>query len=399
MGSTYVLNKKSVLLKCSLYAWFLLTGGNAMSTQSAVPPPQKVKRTDITVGVFRCPLWSEQVRPDCWKAIEPFPERTPLTGYYDESNPEFVDWEIKYALEHGISFFWECWFREKGNENNPEVKATLDHWLEKGFFKSKYQSRIKFAILWENTNAIASGVGSESDLLDNLVPYWIKHYFSRPNYMKIGGKPLFMIYGFNDFIEDLGGVPKAKQAVSRMKEVCQKAGLKGLYLVAEYHGRLDADLNFLREIGFDAITSYHWPSFSGLMDKVPTEMSKIIELQCQCWEQLPKTCSLPSIPTLSMGWDSQPWGRTYYQGAWYLTPDYFQRAALEARNHIRKQPQSEISKLVMVDNWNEFGEGHYVFPTRQFGFGYLDALRNVFTRSPLFHEDILPQEIGMGPYR
>ena len=36
-------------------------------------------------------------------------------------------------------------------------------------------------------------------------------------------------------------------------------------------------------------------------------------------------------------------------------------------------------RMLLVDNWNEFGQGQYVFPTRQFGFGYLDAIRNVFS--------------------
>ena len=45
--------------------------------------------------------------------LHDFPERTPLMGYYDEENPMVCDWEIKWALEHGINCFIYCWYRKK----------------------------------------------------------------------------------------------------------------------------------------------------------------------------------------------------------------------------------------------------------------------------------------------
>jgi hypothetical protein len=36
------------------------------------------------------------------------------------------------------------------------------------------------------------------------------------------------------------------------------------------------------------------------------------------------------------------------------------------------------SRMLLIDCWNEFGEGHYVLPTREYGFGYLDAIKKVF---------------------
>ena len=45
----------------------------------------------------------------------------------------------------------------------------------------------------------------------------------------------------------------------------------------------------------------------------------------------------------------------------------------------------------MLANWNEFGEGHFLMPSTLAGFGYLDALREVFTAGGL-HEDAKPNE-------
>jgi hypothetical protein len=47
--------------------------------------------------------------------------------------------------------------------------------------------------------------------------------------------------------------------------------------------------------------------------------------------------------------------------------------------------------MLMIDNWNEFGEGHFIMPAASAGFGYLDALRDVFTDGGA-HEDTAPTE-------
>jgi len=49
-------------------------------------------------------------------------------------------------------------------------------------------------------------------------------------------------------------------------------------------------------------------------------------------------------------------------------------------------------------NWNEFGEGHYLMPTRGFGFGHLEAVRQVFAPASPVPDRILPQDLGLGPY-
>lgn len=62
-------------------------------------------------------------------------------------------------------------------------------------------------------------------------------------------------------------------------------------------------------------------------------------------------------------------------------------------------PESSLGRrMVLLDNWNEFGEGHYIAPHRQYGFGYLDAVRNVFVDGPREHLDLVPEDVGLGPY-
>jgi hypothetical protein len=56
------------------------------------------------------------------------------------------------------------------------------------------------------------------------------------------------------------------------------------------------------------------------------------------------------------------------------------------------------SRLILLDNWNEYGEGHYLFPCAQYRFGYLDAIREVFAANSPPHTDMTPEALGGGPY-
>jgi len=362
-----------------------------------VPVLEKANTGKYMVGAFRCPLWNNTNMPGCWNPIKKYPERQPLIGWYDEGNPEVTDWEIKYAAEHGISFFVECWFRKKGTEGKP-AEYKLGHWLD-SLPKARYRDSIKIVLLWENLNGIAAGIASEHDLMENLMPFWINNYFKQSNYLLIEGKPVFMIYGYEKFIKQLGGIQKAKITVEKMKQACIDAGFKGLWLIAEHHIDFKNEIPQPKEVGFDAITSYHWPSFSGLMPKVPEDKNTIAALQEQCWSELKRVSKMPSIPTVSMGWDSEPWGSKYYNGQWFIEPKLFEKVCQKARDYVDAgKVQGPFANMILLDNWNEYGEGHYIFPTKQFGFGYLDAVREVFSDASGGHHDILPEEIGLGPY-
>jgi hypothetical protein len=357
----------------------LLAGCAAVSSPSGrVDGPVPVDTGEYRVGAFRCPLWSESNRPGCWDAVKKFPEREPVIGWYDEADPAVIDQEITFAVEHGISFFIECWFRKKDNLGRPP-EYVLGHWLD-ALPQARYRDRIRFMIMWENLNGIASGVASEEDLLENLVPFWIEEYFRRPNYLVIDNRPVFMIYGYERFVDELGGPENAARAVTAMRRACVDAGFDGLWLMAEYHGHFREPIPLASEVGFDAITSYHWPSFSGLMPRVPDDTREIAPLQEQCWEGLKQVSGLPTVPTVSMGWDSEPWGRSYYKGQWYIEPEVFGQLCERAQVFLADQPpELPFARTVILDNWNEYGEGHYIFPTRRFGFAYLEAVRHAFS--------------------
>lgn len=360
-----------------------------------VPVPEPVDIGDLLVGAWMCPLWRQGSRNGKeWDPIVPYPERRPLLGWYDEGSPEVTDWEITWAVSHGISFFVPCWYRQRDNLGKP-VESVLEHWVRDGLANARYRDQIRFAILWENSNHIASGVASQQDLLDNLMPYWIAQFFTRSNYLVLDGKPVLFIYSVRKLVSDLGGVEATREAVEAMRRACCEAGFAGLTVIGVHNARPDDPLEQMSAIGLDCVSSYHWPTFAGRMPKV-WDGAGLIGAQEGCWRTQESSASLPSIVTVSMGWDDRPWGG---RPGWRLTPDEFGRLCRRAKAFVQeRQAPGHAGRMVLVDNWNEFGEGHYVFPHQEHGFGYLDAIRSAFGNGPQAHTDAVPEHLGLGPY-
>jgi hypothetical protein len=361
-----------------------------------VPPPQRVDTGRYLVGAIHCPLWDGGRR---WRSIIPYPRREPVLSWYNEGDPEVTDWEIKWAVDHGISFFLVCWYRAKNNCDKP-VEPALEHWLRRGLFQSRYGDQMKFAILYENGNRHFCGETSEADLLENLLPFWLENYFTRSNYLVLDGQPVLAIYNVERFVRDLGGEGAAAAVLDKLRAACRAAGFSGLQVLGHYCWGEPAGLREqaarIQRIGMEASWSYHWPTFTGAFgaDLRPTGASAMAA-QENLWRTLPQ----PNILTVSMGWDSQPWSFAQTRIQWQLTPEEFKTLCERAKAVLEERSGDGLaSRLVLLDNWNEYGEGHYIFPTREHGFGYLDAVREVFAPDAAPHSDLVPEDIGRGPH-
>ena len=60
-----------------------------------------------------------------------------------------------------------------------------------------------------------------------------------------------------------------------------------------------------------------------------------------------------------------------------------------------EKPETALGKrFVIMDNWNEWGEGHYIAPHLSGGFKYLQAIREVFTKRDNLPDYRTPQDLG-----
>lgn len=402
----HVLTRLSVLVCLCLGTAALAQGG-----KTYVPEPQPAQ-TEYLVGAHYFPGWKEgmhfvpwpgETQAWGWYKIVPYPNRTPLLGYYDEGSPEVADWEIKWALEHGISYFVYCWYRQRDNVGKPLSEKTLrlGHAIHEGLFHARYRDRFHFAIMWENNNG--GGVASLDDLMKNLVPFWIDNYFKNPSYLKIGNKPVLYVYRLARLVEDLGGKDQVRQAMDRLREAVTAAGFDGLVLLCQYHSTDPAMLASIRRCGFDYSFAYGWHT----RQRRPTAQ-EAIACQIDALKAWRKADLLPFVPTATMGWDPMPWQRDHpttpgllpaNMTRWVLSPEQFQCLLEQVKTIMDGLPAESLGRrMLLLDNWNEWGEGHYIAPSAGAGFGYLKAVREVFTACDNRPDYRSPYELGLGPY-
>jgi hypothetical protein len=146
----------------------------------------------------------------------------------------------------------------------------------------------------------------------------------------------------------------------------------------------------LKRLGLDCSFAYCWyvggsPQPQAAIDTQMGYLDKTRQLNI-----------LPQVATLSEGWSG--W---HDEGSiWRLPPADWERLLRRGRAFVESTPKDQLgSRMLLLDNWNEWGEGHYLAPHRQYGFGYLDATRRALTdHEPDASLNLLPEDIGRGPY-
>lgn len=345
----------------------------------SVPEPEPV-RGPFEVGVYYFPGWNSASR---WQPVTRFPERKPVLGWYREGDPAVADWHIKWAVEHGITFFAYDWYWNRG-------ARQLEHALHDGFFNARHRRHLKFCLLWANHNP--PGTSSHADCLA-VTRFWIDHYFRRPEHLTVDGKPVVILFSPHRLTEDLGS-QGVKRAFDAMRAECRAAGLSGLHLIGcVAHA---AEARRAAAEGYDAVTAYNWPGLgiTGAARHAPFET--LLEGYRRNWQDILDHSPLPLSPLpVSGGWDSRPWHGDHHLVRFGRTPDLFRRHLADARRVLEQRPSPGA---VLIEAWNEWGEGSYVEPHREFGFAYLDAIRGVFAPGAGPHQDVTPADVGLGPY-
>ncbi len=360
-----------------------------------VPEPKPVK-SEYEIGAYYFPGW---YHGHSWSRVwNRCPERRPLLGWYNESSPEVIDWQIKWSVENGISYYLVDWYWHKGKRHH-------EHWI-KGFQRARYRRYLKWAVMWANHNA----VGSHS-LKDQaaVTRYWIRNYFKTPEYYRIDDRPVVVIWSAGNMDRDViaaerreGNELKRGQGLKLLLELSQKmareAGYKGIYFIAMKWPEAStnaSDIQWLADAGFEMTSIYHFMHDGG---KAATRRKFSFDLVGDAskpfWKARHETGILPFIPNLSTGWDDRPW----LDNCWIYgrTPEKFGRICRAFKEFA---DESGVKRAVLAPV-NEWGEGSYAEPCREFRFGMYEAIRDNLCEKPEggWPLNYGPKDVGLGPY-
>ncbi|MFV2067126.1 MAG: sulfatase-like hydrolase/transferase [Pirellulales bacterium] len=341
-----------------------------------VPEPKPVNQADgYLVGTQSCSLWKEGDAYAGWEYVFPYAEnRKPYLGWYDEGKPEVADWEIKWQVEHGIDFEQYCWYRPNDAVNHPIKNGVLEHGIREGLFNARYSRLKKFTIMYTNSGA---GRTNPDDWQRHIIPYWIEYFFRDSRYLKVDGKPVLAIYHLPNLLTDFGGEEGAARALAVLREACRDAGFPGIVILCEERYAKSVSMQQMKAIGFDYCYAYTWITGDTQRQK------QLMEAQ----REAAAGAGLGVVPSVSVGWQPEPWGKA--GDGWAPVDDYKALAQWTRDTYMPTLPADSMGRrMVLLPNWNEFAEGHFIMPSTLAGFGYVDAIREVFSGGGRHHDEV-----------
>ena len=313
--------------------------------------------------------------------------KQPLWGYELDNDPKVVERWIDTATKYGVNNFVYDWYWFM---NQPYLESALND----GFLKAANNEKMSFYIMWANHfvkhnywNWHKYG-GDESILFDPvldqknykiIVDRIINQYFTKPNYLKIDGCPVFGIFSVENFLLGFdNNVDKAAEALEYFREKARKAGFKGVHF-QENPGKgkplsetETAKINELyKKLGINSVAFYN-------MGKPEPDYMAYGASSIQTRNEWDKKLDVPVFPTVSIGWDDTP--RFPKKGAndvvrFNNTPQSFAGFLQAAKEYADSHPDQP--KIIHINAWNEWVEGSYLLPDRLNGFGYLEAVKDV----------------------
>jgi hypothetical protein len=285
-------------------------------------------------------------------------------GFYDLRLPETRQAQADLAREYGIHGFcyYHYWFNGK-------------QLLERPFTEVLASGRpdFPFCLCWANENWTRRWDGHDEEILvaqeyceedDKDHIRWLADAFRDERYIRVGGKPLFLVYRVNE-------LPDPLRTASVWREGARRRGVGEIFLcrVESFAGERDDPA----KIGFDASVEFQpdWCHFGTARHRGANDVydyASVVErmLRKEPPEYTRFPCVMPS-------WDNAARrrnGATILHGS---TPQLYQKwltSVLRTAEHGKGS-----DGIVFINAWNEWAEGNHLEPCQRWGRGYLEATR------------------------
>jgi lipopolysaccharide biosynthesis protein len=301
-------------------------------------------------------------------------------GFYDLRLAETREAQADLARQYGIYGFcyYHYWFNGRRLLERP-----VNDILASG------RPNFPFCLCWANENWTRKWDGGENKTLilqeyseedDIAHMHWLLRTFSDPRYIRIGGKPLFLVYRS-------ARLPNPKKTTDIWRREAIRAGIGELFLCL-----VESNFPDVRVIptdhGFDAAVDFQ-PNGALFNASFLTRVVRRISagrsnsrifkyedlVRKTLAEQPPPYCRYPCV---APSWDNSARRR---QGAFILkgsSPELYERWLREVINNT--SPSVDNEKIVFINAWNEWAEGCHLEPCQKWGRGYLEATRRALQK-------------------
>jgi hypothetical protein len=315
-------------------------------------------------------------------------------GFYDLRLAQARQGQADLASEYGLGGFcyYHYWFNGK---------LLLEQPIEE--ILASQQPDFPFCLCWANENWTRAWDGMERQVLmrqdytledSKAHMIWLCRYFKDSRYIRVNGKPLFLIYR-TDLIPDLA------EHIQLWREIARQEGVGELYLVTVRGSFKNSSHDVLKASGIDAEVDFQ-PNIHDLYRRnfffrAARRLIKEYNTKMDDWgvgwmprfnayithdyQKLKKKILAKPVdpnqtvfPCVFPSWDNTPRRREpgIIQN---LDASAFEDWLKSAAQRV--QHQSSEEQIVFINAWNEWAEGCHLEPDTKLGRRFLEALGRV----------------------
>jgi ADP-heptose:LPS heptosyltransferase/SAM-dependent methyltransferase len=317
-------------------------------------------------------------------------------GFYDMRLPDILAQQAELAKAAGIEgfCFWHYWF-----EGKLLLERPIEQMIQSG--KPDYP----FCFAWANENWTRRWDGQDSEILmkqsyggaddAELHFNWLVHAFQDPRYIRIEGRPVFLIYRPFD-------IPDVSSTIDIWTQMARRHGLKSPFMIAirtNFDGY--APLHSLRS-GFQAELIFQ-PNSAGSYQRIQevlkekldafpqfySEENRVLKMKgatvCDYGEAWPifaecGPCNDSSYGCVVPSWDNTARRANY--GAFVLhnsTPTAYE--SWLRYEFAKSRETAPGNRILFINAWNEWAEGNHLEPDLKHANGYLEATKRAIEKS------------------
>ncbi|MBR3438654.1 MAG: glycoside hydrolase family 99-like domain-containing protein, partial [Clostridia bacterium] len=130
--------------------------------------------------------------------------------------------------------------------------------------------------------------------------------------------------------------------------------------------------DLVRLLGLDSVTHYQYIHFAEFSKGYEASLPGVAAE----FERIHNEYNVPYYPHVTVGWDNNPrYPHIKYPIVKDNTPEMFKRALKIAKDY--SDNYNDVP-LITVNSWNEWTEMSYLEPDDVYGYGYLEAIKEVF---------------------
>jgi len=297
-------------------------------------------------------------------------------NYYDLTKPEVLEWQAGLAREYGVSgfVFFHYWY-----SGHRLLEKPVELW------RDTPAADLSYCLCWANHSWTRSWDGKDHEVLQAQTyggkTDWDAHldyllpFFRDNRYIVRNGRPMLVLY-------NTGAIPDVDKMVTHWTERLKQEGFSGIEIV-EYISTKNPE-----------------PSCSLSTAVYEDEPVYALRFELSFWGKLKrflvKRTDRPDLQDYDDIWGRILRKRRTYSGreiiqgafvAWDNSPRRGAKGPMIVRNanpvsfgkYLRRlvnlKRQDASTDFILLNAWNEWGEGAMLEPTAEAGYSYLEAVR------------------------